>query len=106
MSSSTEKNKSIKSYYNELLAKSDPSKASESGIIALGIFIGLGIVAMIFTSYVPTMKDIATLLVALILLSLGIWYLLYSIQLYKIYTQKDNSVMSRLYDRLLTAIGN
>jgi len=104
--SAAEKNKSLKSYYNELLAKSDPSKADDSGMIALGIFIGLGIVAMIFTSYVPTMKDIATLLVALILLSLGIWYLLYSIQLYKIYTQKDNSVMARLYDRLLTAIGN
>jgi len=104
--SSSEKNKSTKSYYNDLLAKSDPSKADQGGIIALGIFISLGIVAMVLTSYVPPMKEITTLLVALIFLSLGIWYLVYSIQLYKIHTQKDNSVMSRLYDRLLTAIGN
>jgi hypothetical protein len=52
------------------------------------------------------MKDLTILLVALIFLSLGIWYLVYSVQLYKKSKLDDGGLLSRVYDRLLTAIGN
>lgn len=106
MSAQNNNSKNEKSLYKSLLENSDPYDTSEGSMMILYVFIGLAVLGMVLSSFAPTMKEMTTILVALIFLSLGIWYMLYSIKLYKIYTQKDNSVMARLYDRLLTAIGN
>jgi hypothetical protein len=45
-------------------------------------------------------------LVALIFLAMGIWYLIYSVQLYRKSVTPDNSIVAKAYDRLLSAIGN
>jgi len=103
---STQTTESEPSMIVSLLSKSDPSKADTTGLVTLYIFVGLAILGMVFSSYEPSMRDLTILLVALILLSLGIWYLIYSVQLYKQFTKKDNSIMARAYERLLTAIGN
>ena len=89
-----------------LLTNADPSVADSTGIVVLYVFIGIAILGMVIASYVPAMKDMTILLVALIFLSLGIWYLIYSVQLYKKNETNDKSIVSRAYDRLLTAIGN
>jgi protein-S-isoprenylcysteine O-methyltransferase Ste14 len=90
-----------------ILKNADPMKAPDAGIIALSIFIGLGVVGMIVSTYIPSLKEVIILLVALIFLAMSIWYLIYSIQLYKnSIKDKDKSILAKSYDRLLTAIGN
>jgi|688.fasta_scaffold851843_2 predicted membrane channel-forming protein YqfA (hemolysin III family) len=91
---------------SSFFTNADPSKADSTGIVVLYVFIGIAILGMVFTSYAPAMKDLTILLVALIFLSLGIWYLVYSVQLYKKSKLDDGGLLSRVYDRLLTAIGN
>jgi hypothetical protein len=91
---------------SSFLTKADPSVADSNGIVVLYVFIGIAILGMVVSSYAPAMKDMTVLLVALIFLSLGIWYLIYSVQLYQKSKLDDSGILSRAYDRLLTAIGN
>jgi hypothetical protein len=84
----------------------DPSKADSGGIIALFTVIAVAIGMMIFSSYAPSLRELTILLVALIFLAMGIWYLIYSVQLYRKSVTPDNSIVAKAYDRLLSAIGN
>jgi hypothetical protein len=84
----------------------DPAKTSNNSILAVCILIGVAIGGMVVSSFAPNMRDMVILLVALIFLAMAIWYLIYSVRLYRqAYTPK-NSLLIKAYDRLLTAIGN